>query len=76
MSSRSLAPEVFKAYDIRGIVPGQIDAAFARRLGLALASTRGGRAVAVLRVKPTYSHSGGGPKRATILASSSRRVSR
>ncbi|MBV6306196.1 phosphomannomutase/phosphoglucomutase [Candidimonas humi] len=36
MSSRSLAPEVFKAYDIRGIVPGQIDAAFARRLGLAL----------------------------------------
>jgi phosphomannomutase/phosphoglucomutase len=36
MNQQAPAPEVFKAYDIRGIVPGQIDAAFAQRLGRAL----------------------------------------
>lgn len=36
MNPQDPAPEVFKAYDIRGIVPGQIDAAFAQRLGRAL----------------------------------------
>jgi phosphomannomutase/phosphoglucomutase len=36
MNQQHPAPEVFKAYDIRGIVPGQIDAAFAQRLGRAL----------------------------------------
>lgn len=35
---RPLPDAVFKAYDIRGIVPTQIDDEFARRLGLALAS--------------------------------------
>ncbi|WP_066459075.1 phosphomannomutase/phosphoglucomutase [Castellaniella caeni] len=34
----SLPAAVFKAYDIRGTVPGQLNAAFARRLGLALAA--------------------------------------
>jgi len=33
-----LPDAVFKAYDIRGTVPGQIDGGFARRLGLALAA--------------------------------------
>ena len=33
----SFADAVFKAYDIRGIVPAQLDARFARSLGLALA---------------------------------------
>ncbi len=33
-----LPPAVFKAYDIRGTVPGQINEPFAHRLGLALAA--------------------------------------
>ena len=36
MSERNLA-QVFKAYDIRGLSPEEIDAAFARRLGRAIA---------------------------------------
>jgi phosphomannomutase len=36
---QSLAP-VFKAYDIRGLSPDQIDAAFARRLGQTLATLK------------------------------------
>ncbi len=39
MSEQPDLPDaVFKAYDIRGTVPGQIDEGFARRLGLALAA--------------------------------------
>jgi phosphomannomutase/phosphoglucomutase len=36
--SLPLPPAVFKAYDIRGTVPGQINEPFAHRLGLALAA--------------------------------------
>lgn len=40
---------VFKAYDIRGLVPEQLDAALARRIGRAAAEFLGGGALAVGR---------------------------
>ncbi|HWL28781.1 MAG TPA: phosphomannomutase/phosphoglucomutase, partial [Burkholderiaceae bacterium] len=41
---------VFKAYDIRGTVPEQLNAAFARRLGLALAERARSEGIASLVV--------------------------
>ncbi len=45
-----LPAAVFKAYDIRGTVPGQINDEFARRLGLALAAQARAESVATLVV--------------------------
>ncbi|MDQ7793272.1 MAG: phosphomannomutase/phosphoglucomutase [bacterium] len=45
-----LHPDVFREYDIRGVVPGQLPPAGVKRLGMALGSLvreRGGRTVAV-----------------------------
>jgi phosphomannomutase/phosphoglucomutase len=45
-----LSHAVFKAYDIRGTVPEQLNAAFARRLGLALAERARSEGIAALVV--------------------------
>jgi phosphomannomutase len=43
----SIAPEIFKAYDIRGLFPQEIDAAVAERVGCALTQQLGAARVAV-----------------------------
>src|SRR3954453_22546912 len=47
MLSRMLAPSVFKAYDVRGIVPDQLDAEGARRVGRAYVAAFEPRTMAV-----------------------------
>src|SRR5689334_6152462 len=47
MLSRMLAPSVFKAYDIRGIVPDQLDAEGARRVGRAYVAAFEPRTMAI-----------------------------
>jgi phosphomannomutase len=42
-------PTIFKAYDIRGIYPGQLDGEIARRVGAAFAEYLGAREIAVGR---------------------------
>ncbi len=47
MLSRMLAPSVFKAYDVRGIVPDQLDAEGARRVGRAYVAAFEPRTMAI-----------------------------
>src|SRR5271156_3287916 len=49
MTNETQLAAVFKAYDIRGLSPEQIDAAFARRLGKAIAAKFGPKKVLVGR---------------------------
>jgi len=57
MSQAALPDAVFKAYDIRGIVPDQLNLDFARRLGLALAQRAREQAVKTLVVGCDGRHS-------------------
>ncbi|MYN14609.1 phosphomannomutase/phosphoglucomutase [Pusillimonas sp. TS35] len=50
MTSTSIPAAVFKAYDIRGIVPTQLNPEFARLLGLALAQQARAQGIAALAV--------------------------
>ena len=43
----TVSPEAFKAYDIRGLYPQELDAEGARRIGAALAAQLGARRLAV-----------------------------
>lgn len=45
----SLDPDIFKAYDVRGIYPGQLDESAARRIGEAYAAVRHPKKIAVGR---------------------------
>ena len=47
-----LSPAVFKAYDVRGIVPEQVDEELARRTGMAFVSVLGAETVAVGQIDP------------------------
>ena len=43
----TIAPDAFKAYDVRGLYPQELDAEGARRIGAALAAQLGARRLAV-----------------------------
>lgn len=45
----TVSPAIFKAYDIRGLSPGEIDARIARRIGAAFVRFTGARVIAVGR---------------------------
>jgi phosphomannomutase len=47
--AKTLDPSIFKAYDVRGIYPGEIDAEVARRTGRAFIDYLGARRIAVGR---------------------------
>ena len=49
MTARTIDPSIFKAYDIRGIYPQQLDGEVARQVGQAFIDYVGARQVAVGR---------------------------
>jgi phosphomannomutase len=55
MTTHTLDPTIFKAYDIRGIYPGQIDGEVARQVGQAFIDYVGARRIAVGRDMRTSS---------------------
>ncbi|MGH9462320.1 MAG: phosphomannomutase/phosphoglucomutase, partial [Vicinamibacteria bacterium] len=60
MPGRSAAPGVFKAYDIRGIVPDELDADLARRVGRAFIEYLDAQSIAIGRdmreSSPAFAH--------------------
>jgi phosphomannomutase len=49
MTTRTIEPSIFKAYDIRGITPSQLDPEVARRIGRAFVDYLGAKKIAVGR---------------------------
>src|SRR5262245_35639492 len=52
---KAIQPDIFKAYDIRGLSPGQIDGEIARRIGCAFIDYLGARRIAVGHDMRAYS---------------------